>query len=100
VSTEFRQHGIPYIFVTSVYSVCYTELLKIPRNYTEFRVTECSRIPRNSVRFLHGISQDSLITYWSSLKAVKGTLTWDFRHLICFYQVTPAGSLIHGLRPF
>jgi hypothetical protein len=59
VSTEFRQHGIPYIFVTSVYSVCHTELPKIPRNYTEFRVTECSRIPRNSAEFaLHGISHD------------------------------------------
>jgi hypothetical protein len=40
VFTEFRQHGIPYIFGTSLYSVCYTELSKIPRNYTEFRVTE------------------------------------------------------------
>jgi hypothetical protein len=64
VSTEFRQHGIPYIFVTSVYSVCHTELPKIPRNYTEFRVTECCRIPRNFA--LHGISHDWVVTNRSS----------------------------------
>jgi hypothetical protein len=38
-------------FFTSVHSVCYTELPKIPRNYTEFRVTECCLIPRNSAEF-------------------------------------------------
>jgi hypothetical protein len=27
-------------------------LPKIPRNYTEFRVTECGRIPRNSADLL------------------------------------------------
>jgi hypothetical protein len=57
VSTEFRQHGIPYIFVTSV---CHTELPKIPRNYTEFCVTECGRIPRNFA--LYGISHDWVVT--------------------------------------
>jgi hypothetical protein len=40
------------VFFTSVHSVCYTELPKIPRNYTEFRVTECCWIPLNSVMFL------------------------------------------------
>jgi hypothetical protein len=48
VSTEFRQHGIPYIFITSVYSVCHTELPKIPRNYTELSTLNFCRIPRNS----------------------------------------------------
>jgi hypothetical protein len=40
VSTEFRVDGIPYTVATSVYSICYTELPKIPQNYTEFRVTD------------------------------------------------------------
>jgi hypothetical protein len=40
VLTEFRVDGIPYTVFTSVYSVCYTELSKIPRNYKEFCVTE------------------------------------------------------------
>jgi hypothetical protein len=83
VSTEFRQHGIPYIFFTSVYSVCHTEVPKIPRNYTEFRVTECGRIPQNSAEFrgiprnfaLHGILHDWVVTNRSSKKAVKRTLT-------------------------
>jgi hypothetical protein len=39
VSTEFHVDGIPYTVVSSVNSVCYTELPKIPRNYTEFCVT-------------------------------------------------------------
>ncbi len=54
VFTEFRRHGIPYVFCTSVYSVFYPELHKIPRNHTEFRVTELYKIPRNSVILVCG----------------------------------------------
>jgi hypothetical protein len=40
VFSEFRRYGIPCVFFNSVYSVYYTELLKIPRNYAEFRIAE------------------------------------------------------------
>jgi hypothetical protein len=40
VFSEFRGYGIPYVLFNSVYSVYYTELPKIPRNYAEFRFTE------------------------------------------------------------
>jgi hypothetical protein len=71
VSTEFRQHGIPNVFFTSVHSVCYTELPKIPRNYTEFRsrnAAEFRGIPRNSVMFL------SLRNYARFLEAISEQL--------------------------
>jgi hypothetical protein len=45
VFTEFR--GIQYVFFTSVYSACCTELANIPRTYTEFRI-----VLRNSVKCL------------------------------------------------
>jgi hypothetical protein len=48
VFTEFREHGILYLFFTSVHSVCGTELAKIPQNYTEFRVVKFRIVPRNS----------------------------------------------------
>jgi hypothetical protein len=51
VSTEFRQHGIPYIFVTSVYSVCHRELPKIPRNYAELYGIPCHGMRPNSAEF-------------------------------------------------
>jgi hypothetical protein len=54
VFSEFRRYGIPYIFFNSVYSVYYTELLKIPRNYAEFRFAEFVKfreISQNSVTF-------------------------------------------------
>jgi hypothetical protein len=73
VSTEFRQHGIPYIFFTSVYSVCHTELPKIPRNSVSRNAAEFRRIPRNFD--LHGISHELVVTNRSSKKAVKRTLT-------------------------
>ncbi len=38
--SEFCPYGIPYVFFNSEYSVYYTELLKILRNYAEFRVAE------------------------------------------------------------
>jgi hypothetical protein len=41
VSTEFRRHGIPSVFFTSVYSVFRTELAKIP---AEFRRIPCGII--------------------------------------------------------
>jgi hypothetical protein len=49
VFTEFRQHGITYLVFSSVHSVSGTELAKIPRKYTEFRVAEFHVLPRNSV---------------------------------------------------
>jgi hypothetical protein len=45
---EFRRYGIPYVFFTSVYSVCCTKLAKIPRNYMKFSVAEFCIVPRNS----------------------------------------------------
>jgi hypothetical protein len=51
VFTEFRQHGIPYVFFTSVHSVGGTELVKIPRNYTEFRVADVRIVPQNFAKF-------------------------------------------------
>ncbi len=51
VSTEFRRHGIPSVFFTSVYSVFRAELAK---NSAEFRRIPCHRIPWNSAEF-HGI---------------------------------------------
>ncbi len=51
VSTEFRRHGIPSVFFTSVYSVFRTELAAIP---AEFRRIPCHIIPWNSAEF-HGI---------------------------------------------
>ncbi len=51
VSTEFRRHGIPSVFLTSVYSVFRAELVKIP---AEFRRIPCRIIPWNSAEF-HGI---------------------------------------------
>jgi hypothetical protein len=33
VSTEFRRHGIPSVFFTSVYSVFRAELAKIPPEF-------------------------------------------------------------------
>jgi hypothetical protein len=33
VSTEFRRHGIPSVFLTSVYSVFRAELAKIPAEF-------------------------------------------------------------------
>ncbi len=51
VSTEFRRHGIPSVFFTSVYSVFRAELAKLP---AEFRRIPCRVIPRNSAEF-HGI---------------------------------------------
>jgi hypothetical protein len=42
VSTEFRRHGIPSGFFTSVYSVFRAELAKIP---PEFRCIPCHIIP-------------------------------------------------------
>ncbi len=51
VSTEFRRHGIPSVFFTSVYSVFRAELAKIP---AEFRRIPCHIIPWNSAEF-HGI---------------------------------------------
>jgi hypothetical protein len=51
VSTEFHVDGIPFTVVTVVYSVCYTELPKIPRNNTEFCVMD-------------GVSTDE--TFWTS----------------------------------
>ncbi len=42
VSTEFRRHGIPSVFFTSVYSVFRAELAKIP---AEFRRIPCPIIP-------------------------------------------------------
>jgi hypothetical protein len=51
VFKEFRQHGIPYLFFTSVHSVCGTELVKIPQNHTEFRGAEVRLVPRNIAKF-------------------------------------------------
>ncbi len=51
VSTEFRRHGIPSVFFTSVYSVFRAELAKIP---PEFRWIPCLSIPWNSAE-VHGI---------------------------------------------
>jgi hypothetical protein len=42
VSTEFRRHGIPFVFFASVYSVFRVELAKIP---AEFRLIPCCIIP-------------------------------------------------------
>jgi hypothetical protein len=42
VSTEFRRHGIPSVFFTSVYSVFRVELAKIP---AEFRRIPLRIIP-------------------------------------------------------
>jgi hypothetical protein len=42
VSTEFRRHGIPSVFFTSVYSVFRAELAKIP---AEFRRIPCRILP-------------------------------------------------------
>ncbi len=42
VSTEFRRHGIPSVFFTSVYSVFRAELAKI---LAEFRRIPCRIIP-------------------------------------------------------
>jgi hypothetical protein len=42
VSTEFRRHGIPSVFYTSVYSVFRAELAAIP---AEFRRIPCRIIP-------------------------------------------------------
>jgi hypothetical protein len=36
----------PVHFFTSVHSICGTELAKIPRNYTEFRVAELHIVPQ------------------------------------------------------
>jgi hypothetical protein len=42
VSTEFRRHGIPSVFFTSVYFVFRAELAAIP---AEFRRIPCRIIP-------------------------------------------------------
>jgi hypothetical protein len=51
VSTEFRRHGIPSVFFTSVYSVFRAELDTIP---AKFRRIPWRMIPWNSAEF-HGI---------------------------------------------
>jgi hypothetical protein len=51
VSTEFRRHGIPSVFFTSVYSAFRAESAK---NSAEFRWIPCRIIPWNSAEF-HGI---------------------------------------------
>jgi hypothetical protein len=38
VSTEFRLHGIPYVFCASISSVFRAESPKIPRDFAEFRL--------------------------------------------------------------
>jgi hypothetical protein len=51
VLTEFRQREIMFLFFTSVYSVCGTELANIPQNYSEFSVAEFRIVPRNFAKF-------------------------------------------------
>jgi hypothetical protein len=53
VNTEFHQHGIPYIFVTSVYSECHIAIAIIPncRNSVELYGVPCHRMRPNSAEF-------------------------------------------------
>jgi hypothetical protein len=67
VFSEFRRYGIPYIFFNSVYSIYYTELLKIPRNYAEFRIAEFVEfrgISLNSVTF--GVTKFRIILIFTT----------------------------------
>ena len=45
VSTEFRRHGIPSVFFTSVYSVFRAELAAIPAEFRRFCDAEFHGIP-------------------------------------------------------
>ncbi len=88
--SEFRRYGIPYIFFNSVYSVYYTELLKIPRKYAEFRIAEFVEfrgISGNSVTF--GVTEFRIILIlqlqasiigWGKgeMAQFKGTVLRDF----------------------
>jgi hypothetical protein len=90
VFSEFRRYGIPYIFFSSVDSEYYTELLKIPRNYVEFRIAEFVEfrgISRNSVTF--GVTKFRIILIlqlqastvgWGKgeIAQFKGTVLRDF----------------------
>jgi hypothetical protein len=51
VFTEIRRHGIPYLLFTPVHSVYGTELAKILRKYTEFRVAEFCTVARKFAKF-------------------------------------------------
>jgi hypothetical protein len=76
VSTEFRQHGIPYIFLLPYIPFVIRNCRKfrgIIRNYVSRNAAEFRGIPRNFA--LHRISHDWVVTNRSSKKAVKKTLT-------------------------
>jgi hypothetical protein len=73
---------------TAVYSVSSAELLKISRNYAEFRVTELDKIPRNSVILVcinsahFQLHEDTHVHYsyvfHFSLYLFKGIVSGDF----------------------